>query len=75
MLIKNRFGRLVDVPEQMAHEMVKKGEATLVDEAPVETKETTINPLECVYCGKVYKNPTGLKIHQKACKKKAHSSQ
>ncbi len=75
MLIKNRFGRVLDVPEDMAHSMVAKKEAELVDEAPVEAKEDAVNPLECVYCGKVLKNETGLKIHLKACKKKVHSSQ
>lgn len=71
MLIKNRFGRIVDVSEELGLSMIKKKEATAVDETPVVVEpEKTVSPLECVYCGKMCASEKGVKIHLASCKKK-----
>lgn len=49
MLIKNRFGRLVEVPTELGESMIKKGEAVAVNEAPVR-KGLLKN--QCPYCFK-----------------------
>lgn len=46
MLVKNRFGRIVDVPEEQALGMVKRGEAILYDETPKQKPHAD----ECAYC-------------------------
>jgi hypothetical protein len=69
MLIKNRFGRMVDVSPEIADEMFKKGEAFKIEGSLEEPK--VINELECPYCGKVCGNKIGYKKHTEACKKKA----
>jgi len=63
MLIKNRSGRVLEVPEQLAKEMMRKGEAVLVDEAPERKGLGNV----CPYCFE--KNPT--EEHKEECKKKA----
>jgi len=67
MLIKNRLGRIVEVPEQLAQEMVKRGEATIIDETP---KQQVSNQLECPYCFKAKDNFEQLNEHKKKCKER-----
>ena len=47
MLIKNRFGRIVEVPEDLGKEMIRKKEAIAFDETP-QKKELPKN--RCPYC-------------------------
>ena len=72
MLIKNRFGRIVDVTEERAREMVQKNEAVIIDETPKEPEKPK-NELECPYCGKICKSKLGFAKHTEACKKKLSS--
>lgn len=67
MIIKNRFGRLVDVSEEQARQMIAHKEGEPVIQEP-EKKE--VNPLQCPYCGRVCKNKVGFNSHVRACKKK-----
>jgi len=61
MLIKNRFGRIVDVSQEQAEAMVRKGEAIMYDETPAPKKHN-----ECPYCD------SPLEGHNvEKCKKKA----
>ncbi len=72
MLIKNRFGRVVEVSPERAEEMILKGEGFKMEEAefePVKINEP-INELKCPYCGKECKNKVGVNKHIEACKKK-----
>jgi len=62
MLIKNRSGRILEVPLERAEEMLSKGECEYVNEAPVK-KDFNL----CPYCFK--ENPT--EEHKETCKKKA----
>lgn len=64
MLIKNRSGRLVEVPLELAIEMVKKREAVIVDETPVKNEDFTNI---CPYC---FKDKVS-EAHKEECKKKA----
>lgn len=79
MIIKNRFGRIVDVPEEQGKSMIKEDGATLYEPEAVKTETANQdnqdkNPLECTYCGKICKNQLGFTKHTEACKKKATSS-
>lgn len=69
MLIKNRFGRIVEVNPELADAMIKKGEGFAIEAQ--EVKEEPINPLKCPYCGFEAKNKLGFDKHLSACKKKA----
>ena len=75
MLIQNRFGRVVSVPDDMGKEMINNNEATLYEPQEENKAEESKNPLECPYCGKVCGNQLGFNKHTEACKKKALSSQ
>ena len=71
MIIKNRFGRIVAVSEELGKAMIKNDGATLYEPATPESKEEAKNPLECPYCGKVCASQIGFNKHVEACKKKA----
>lgn len=73
MFIKNRVGRIVEVPEDLGLYMVKCDGAVVYE--PEIKEEKKDNPLECPYCGKVCANQLGFKKHTEACKKKVLSSQ
>lgn len=78
MIIKNRFGRLVAVTEELGRELINKKEATLYEPEIIQNTEESresVNPLECPYCGKVCANKLGFNKHTEACKKKVLSSQ
>lgn len=79
MIIKNRFGRIVEVPEEQGRIMIKSDGATLYepDLTPVASNQTPVvkNPLECPYCGKICVSQLGFNKHATACKKKALLSQ
>lgn len=66
MLIQNRFGRVVDVSEESAIAMVRKGEATIFDQTPEKPK---VDQYECPYCFKSF--PEDLTEHKQSCVKKA----
>lgn len=62
MLVKNRFGRIVDVPADVAEAMVRKGEAIAYDETPKPKPHID----ECPYCFEL-----ASKHSVEECKKKA----
>jgi len=74
MIIKNRFGRIVDVSDEQGRDMIKHDGATLFEEEKVVENKVN-NPLECPYCSKVCANQLGFNKHTEACKKKANLSQ
>lgn len=59
-------GRMVSA-EEMAR--IRAAERQLT-QPKIEQKEEPKNPLECPYCGKIYKAKIGFDKHVKACKKK-----
>lgn len=69
MLIKNRWGRILEVPTELGQSMMRKGECAYVDQTPEAT--ITRNELSCPYCDKVLENKEGLEEHTIICKKKA----
>ncbi len=79
MIIKNRAGRIVNVPDDLGKHLIKNDGAVLYEPEmnkgfPEEESEQK-NPLECPYCGKVCASQLGYNKHTTACKKKANSSQ
>ena len=76
MIIKNRFGRIVSVSEELGKYMIKEDGATLFEPETEKEEETnTESELKCPYCDKVCLNQLGYNKHTEACKKKATSSQ
>lgn len=75
MLIKNRFGRIVQVSPERADEMILKGDGFKLEGSEVKEEkapiETPVNELVCPYCGKECKSKLGFNKHTATCKKKA----
>lgn len=70
MLIKNRFGRLVDVSSEQAEYMIRNGEAELANETPAKKEEHIRKPSECPYCGRDCRTVLALSKHSAKCEKK-----